>query len=205
MSRTYNEQEEYYCERIRSILALNPRASLKKIGEALAQDNIKLGDKMVSRLRLKVVRERVFRYDVARVENRIAQMEDHYNELMKQAWRIVIGARSEATKIYAIATIAKMEKQLLEAQMDAGIYERRIGTLDVNKRVRALAPELRASIVNALQKAGVVVNEKYAFPGKTQQPETQPEVVVLPAGGQPELAELDQDPFERSDSEEGGG
>jgi hypothetical protein len=59
-------------------------------------------------------------------------------------------------QIAAINTIIKWDIAILQAEMDAGIFERQLGTLEVEKRSRPIDPEKKANIFSALERWGFI-------------------------------------------------
>ncbi len=63
-------------------------------------------------------------------------------------------------RVVAAKAIIEADHRFLEAQMDAGIFERKLGTVDVeHKHEHTIAPELLLPIMATLQHYGMVRKE----------------------------------------------
>ena len=163
------ETKNTHKELERQVLATQPRASLRTIQDILAKNNNPLDLAYISRLREKIKTERIKRYDVARVNTRIAEMQDNIEKLIEKLWEIILDDSVHLTgnynigepkvsvsqKIKAAVAIIKAEKDLLDAQMDAGVFERKLGTFETNFNVK-LEDSQRLKIINALKNYGVL-------------------------------------------------
>lgn len=155
-----DETQHYHRERVREVLALQPTASTRTIREALQADPnapLTLDRSYLDNLRRKIEGERRHRYDRAEVAQRLAELQDRTETIIAQMWRILLKTTAEpAERIAAARTIIDAEHRFLEAQMNAGIFERNLGTLDVAHTLQ-LTPEYRALILRAFANYGLVI------------------------------------------------
>lgn len=153
-----NDTKNKHKELVRQVLALQPRATLTEIQETLKANKVDLNIQYIGKLREKVRAERIIRFDTAKVNARISEMQDKFEELEKHLWKIVIDPRtSTQQKINAAVAIVKTEKELLDAQMDAGVFERKLGTLEAKFGVNLDDPQ-RQSIINAFRNYGIITD-----------------------------------------------
>ena len=154
-----NETRDYHKERIKEILALKPSVTVLAIQEALEKDpnrSIKLSHLYITKLKGKIMRERAVRYDRARVETRLAEIEDQTQSVITQLWKVLLDPRSkDVARVQAGKTIIDAHHKFLQAQMDAGIFERKLGTLEVDN-VYHLEPEIANPILEALKNYAII-------------------------------------------------
>ncbi len=162
------DTKEKHKELVRQIITAQPRATLQQIKEKLESKNIITNIQYISTLRDKIRNERVVRYDTAKVNARLAEMQDRIEEVEKHLWEIILDTRLHLTgsdigmpivttsaKIKAALAIIKAEKDLLDAQMDAGVFERKLGTFEANFNVK-LEDKQRQKIIAALENYGIL-------------------------------------------------
>lgn len=153
------ENEQRHMERVREVLALKPRAGAITISNILKgdpNDPLSLDPHYVIKLKKKIAGERKHRFNQALVDEHIAEMEDAINELVVRMWAIVLDSSiDERARVGAAKVIVDSKVKLFEAKMDAGIFERKLGTFEVRKTYE-LKAEQKILILNALENYGIV-------------------------------------------------
>jgi hypothetical protein len=156
------ETQNYHQSRIRAVLVVDPQASLREIKDTLAKSPsapINLDRDYISRLVKKIRAERAVRNDQVSIGRRISELQDKIKRIDGQLWAIAAdrGAKDIA-KVQALKALAENELKLLSAEMDAGIYDRKVGTLKVEERKVSLLtiinqanPNERANLINAFK------------------------------------------------------
>lgn len=172
-----DHKQEYHKSRIRDIMILKPSVSAEGIQHALISsplDPLKLDRGYVRKLMAKVKKERMVKIDRADIKERIVSMRETYEAVSAQMWKILldeslnyekggIGARVTAGKV-----IIEAQKALLESEMNAGIYDRKIGTLALEntgtvEHVHRLHPDMKAPIMKALENYGLIKRVNYTI------------------------------------------
>lgn len=112
---------------IRQLLVRNPDATLRQLHEAT-----KFSEAYIIRLKKKIDRQAIHGYNHNLMRD-IAKIENDYKELLKKLW-LVIDSKSSTynEKVAAIRQVKEIDAKLLEAKFNAGLYERKLGTVDVN-------------------------------------------------------------------------
>lgn len=82
----------------------------------------------VDKLRKKIIRQRMHNVNSS-VLARINEIKERSIEVQKRLWIEALGASKAGDRILALKEITRIDNQILQAEMDAGIYERNIGTL----------------------------------------------------------------------------
>jgi len=158
---------------IRNILARDPLTSVQKLQRDLQQKGFKtaagnpLDWHYVSKLVRKLAREAAFAVDEQKIGERLAITKESYRLMVERLWRIIdykweyleqFGLYPPKTDeiIKAINTLMKLDLAILKAEMDAGIFERKIGTVDVNMyRAAPIDPEQADAIIAAFKNWGI--------------------------------------------------
>lgn len=151
--------EKYHIERIREVLTLSPKAGRITIREILkkdAKEPIILHEHYIAKLKRKIETERAKRYDYAIVGKRLAEIQDRTESLITQMWRIVLDQTEDGrARVGAAKLIIDADHRFLEAQMSAGIFERKLGTLEVDHQ-HYLPPEHLVLIKKVFQNYGII-------------------------------------------------
>lgn len=175
MPKVPNEKESEIKLAIRDALVLDPLISLRRLQKVLQEKRFTtasgtpLDKDYINRLIRKLTRENAEKVNRQEVAGRIAELKERYRLLYDKLLRIAFfdyekiepGAPIPKHKdqIAAINTIIKWDLAILQAEMDAGIFERKLGTLEVEKRSQPLNDEQKASILNALTRWGFIDGE----------------------------------------------
>lgn len=149
------EEQRYHIERIRQVLVMFPNASLKEMRGVLANAKPPLifNTTYIKRLKDAVFRERAWRLKNNTVVLRIAEVEDRVREIQKFLWTIAQESKFDMARVLALKELGKLEFDLLSSQMDAGVFERNLGTVNVRA---SLDPEQAVKSIETLQKWGLV-------------------------------------------------
>lgn len=149
-------------EKVRQALVLNPRASYTEIKSLLENDMknpIALDVGYIAKIAAKIRLERHHRYDKTAIAERLAQIEDTTEMVVTNMWRILLDPRSDSkARVQAGKIIIDSQHQFLEAQMNAGIFPKQVGTLSVehSHSVRDLPPEVYDRMLRAFENHGII-------------------------------------------------
>ena len=154
------ELREYHKERVREVIGINPRASERVIREILENhptDPISLDRNYIRKIKAKVIESRKWRFNTALVEERLGEMQDRTESIISQMWLLLLDDRmNPKTRVDAAKTIIMAESKFWEAQLDAGVFEKHLGTVgfELNARSRPLELEKRIQILKAFESWG---------------------------------------------------
>ena len=168
-------QEEKIRRAIRDIVVFDPLISVTKLQDTLfdkgykTANNTTLDWRYVSKLKQKVSRQTIENTDRERVVERISEMKERYRMMLERLWRIIYYTDdlkkegfmppSFKDQINAINTIIKLDALVFNAELDAGMFERHLGTLEIEKRSKPLPPELKMAMMKAFVNWGIVPKE----------------------------------------------
>lgn len=170
------QQEEKIKRAIRDAVAVDPLLSVDRLRDALFDKGFKtatnnpLDWEYVARLRKKIHRtavETVRRQDVAErinefkeknrlVFDRLMRIAYYTDDLKKDG----LPPPSYKDQIAALTAIVRLESMVFNAEFDAGIFERHIGTLEVEKRFKPLPPDLKMQMMIAFRNWGIIPPEE---------------------------------------------
>lgn len=182
MGRLAYDTRQYHASRIRSVMVLTPGASAYEIQKALERSDqpLSLDPRYIQKIRDKIIGERARRNDLLTIGPRIAYIQDKKQLIDSQLWRLITDpATGDRAKVQALGLLMKNETDLLQAEMDAGIFERKIGTLAVERG--PMESEHKTRVIDALEKWGMVrtvpqlsTSEKAIVNQDGKQPANQP-------------------------------
>ncbi len=151
------EQRKYQISRIRAVLILKPNASLREIQETLeesAEAPLHLQLNYIGKLTKKIVSERTRRNDNLNIGSRLSTVQDKKNMIDSRLWIEAANPRNPAiARIAALEKLMKNELELLQAEMDAGLFERKLGTFQINGKI---TEERKILIIQAFQNFGII-------------------------------------------------
>lgn len=167
----------------------------KKIGRAISWDYL-------TRLLKKVKGDARPRFDKEKLEPRVQEMRETFRiareNLIQIAYGQTLPIPTQGERMTAWRTIGMLGKLLLDAEMDLGIFDRKLGTLDVDHRLRPLEPENRDLIVKAfemyhieapvsrkIERVAPVMPEPTIIPNEPTKPQPKPkEAQRIPTAGE---------------------
>jgi hypothetical protein len=166
------EQEVKLKLAIRNIIVRNPLISGHQLCRDLAAQNFvtALGNPLdwfyVAKLVRKLNRESALAADTQKIGQRLAITKERYRVIIEKLWKIIdwkedyikegIFLPNSNDIIKAANTIIKLDLAILQAEMDAGIFERKLGALDMNLyRATQLPPEVAQKISSVFKAWGI--------------------------------------------------
>lgn len=168
-------QEDKIKRVIRDAIVIDPLISVAKLQDALfdkgykTSSNNPLNWDYVAKLRGKIHRQSIENVDQQRVSARVAEMKERYRLVFERLIRIAfysddlkkegLQPPSFRDQISALREISRLDVAIFGAELDAGIFERHIGTLEIEKRNKPLPPELKTQMLKAFANWGIIPKE----------------------------------------------
>ena len=151
------EQKQYYKSRIRSIIAQHPTITQVGLRERLAADGLPLDRWYVATLLKSIQVERVKRLNTLTLNYALSSFQDVMMEISAVAWSIANDefARKQ-DRVMALREIREAHKDMFEKLFDAGVFERKLGTLDTTIRNTPLPEERKQAIRNVFTNWGLI-------------------------------------------------
>ena len=144
MSRFTDEKYEEYKMLIRRMKQLEPRITITKMAMQLKVDY-----RVVMRLNKKIERERVEAIKRALADDDLSEIIEFIKEASPEIKGIIFSQFAKpAEKIAAFRAVIEGQDRAMNLKMDAGIYQRNLGKLDVERKLNS---EDEALLKKALQ------------------------------------------------------
>ena len=148
----YDQETELKIKKnIRDILVLDPMIGVPTLGDTLFKRGFKTGsgNKLDTHYLYKLVKkirgENINRADRQKLNERLADLKERYRLVYEKLVKIAfyskelqelgMPAPKYKDQIEALNAITKLDLQILQAEMDAGVFERHLGKLDVDINV----------------------------------------------------------------------
>lgn len=156
------QQETHLREIIRDALALDPLITVRRL-QVMVRSNARrsISDKYLMRLMHKVRREIVVQSDRKKLTDRLAEIRERHATLRKHLLRIAYWSPASADhgitrpkaseQIKAIKTVVQMDLDLLQAELDVGLYEDRRLALEEMLREGLLPQELHEQVIGVFR------------------------------------------------------
>jgi hypothetical protein len=170
MPKISTEQRQYYKSRIRSVIAQHPQISQVALAARLESDGLKLDRKYLGSLLNDIYVERSKRANTWMLNQALSAFQDVMMEISAVAWSIANDefARKQ-DRVAALREIREAHKDMFEKLFDAGVFERKLGTLDAVIRNTPLPEERKQAIRSVFQNWGLL-----EAPKEDVQPSTTP-------------------------------
>lgn len=151
MSRYSEATVKEHTERIRALMVQNPTLSILQITKQLTYETarpLNLTWEYVAKLHDKIRRERAHVINRASVEGVLGDFRDEVERLKVELWKIIFDEGefdddgkcirkppSAGEKAYCIAEIRKSSDNLIDRMFDAGIFDRNLGAIKVERKM----------------------------------------------------------------------
>lgn len=157
MPKISTQQRQYYKSRIRSVIAQHPQISQVALASTLASEGLTLDRKYLGSLLNDIYVERSKRANTWMLNQALASFQDVMMEISGVAWEIANDphARNQ-DRVMALREIREAHKDMFEKLFDAGVFERKLGTLDATIRNTPLPEDRKQAIRATFQNWGLL-------------------------------------------------
>ncbi len=157
--------KHYYRERIRSILVQNPQTSIEGITQRLEQQGLKLDRHYVGKLVGEIHVERAKRADTWTLNLALASFQDAMSEIARVGWEIANDQMAPGRdRAAALREVRESYNAMFEKLFDAGVFERKLGTLDATIRNTPLPEDRKQAIRLVFENWGLLEAPKEDAP-----------------------------------------
>jgi hypothetical protein len=162
------EQRQYYKSRIRSVIAQHPQISQVSLAATLEADGLHLDRKYLGSLLNDIYVERSKRANTWMLNQALSAFQDVMMEISAVAWSIANDefARKQ-DRVAALREIREAHKDMFEKLFDAGVFERKLGTLDATIRNTPLPEDRKQAIRSVFTNWGLLEAPKEDEPSTT--------------------------------------
>lgn len=139
------ELKSFYIAKIREIMVRRGAdISGRDLVEILAVNKISITHYYAIQIRDKIIRERKHRIDMRLASIQVADLEDTNKILIEKCWDIIFNKDEQThNRLMAMKQIRECKKDILDALMDAGAFNRQLGEVKVTHE---LSPSVKAAI-----------------------------------------------------------
>ena len=161
MPKISTKTKHYYRERVRSLLVQNPMISGDGIQRRLKQDGLDLERHYICSLVNAIHAERAKRADTWTLNMALASFQDAMAEIARVGWEIANDQLQDGRdRAAALREIREAYNAIFEKLFDAGVFERKLGTLDATIRNTPLPEDRKEAIRSVFQNWGLIAAPK---------------------------------------------
>jgi len=163
--------KHYHRERVRSLIVQNPHISAEGVRKALEQDGLTLDRHYVGSLLKAIHTERAKRADTWTLNMALSSFQDAMAEIARVGWTIANDEMAPGRdRAAALREVREAYNAAFEKLFDAGIFERKLGTIDATVRNTPLSDEKKQAIEAVFTNWGLLkAPQEDATPGTTIQ------------------------------------
>jgi hypothetical protein len=155
------EQKQFYKSKIRSLISIDHGISRLDIQRQLDKEGIHLDRHYIGKLFDEIIVERSKRMDRQLLNNALSSFEDTMTEVVRVAWKIATTEFIDPkARVMALHEIREAHNAVFEKLFDAGVFDRKLGTLDATIRNTPLSDEKKKSIAEVFQNWGLLAAPK---------------------------------------------
>lgn len=124
------EKTKEFLSMIRQVLVNKPNVTNIQIQKALEDNGVRLNHQYIGKLVRKIRQERYTRFDNQTVKKVLAEFEDFIEDTSQKLLKVYSSSKLDMAKIIALDTRVKHYNILLDKLFDAGVFERKLGTVE---------------------------------------------------------------------------
>jgi hypothetical protein len=177
MPKVDHTKESEIKRELRMAIAQDPLISVRRLQVRLSERGLitcgdnPLSPKYILKLVHKINQEQAKDFDEVKISERMTKTRGRFDVAIQRLFKIAfwewdflkegIPMPTAGEQVQALATIGKMDIALLQAEMDAGVFERKLGTVDLAiRRSQPLTPEAREILLKAWRNWGLLPEVK---------------------------------------------
>src|SRR5690348_17158244 len=149
--------KQYHKQRVRSLMVQQPTISILGMQHYLANDGLPLDRRYIASLVKAIQTERIKRAETWTLNMALASFQDAMSEIARVGWSIandeMIPGRDRAA---ALREVREAYNAAFEKMFDAGVFERKLGTLDATIRNTPLTDDKKAALAAVFTNWGLV-------------------------------------------------
>src|SRR5947199_8552659 len=157
MPKISSENKQYYKSKIRSILAQDHQITQRSLQERLKREGLDLDRKYLGSLLNDIYVERTKRIDTMTLSAALSSFQDTMTEIVRQAWEIVNNPLAERNEVLgALREIRAAHNDVFEKLFDAGVFDRKLGSLEMKIRNTPLPEDRKEAIRSVFTNWGLL-------------------------------------------------
>ncbi len=133
MSNYSEEKREEHKIKVRNILIRRPNVSIRQIVKVLKSENAELDKDYVNKIVRELDAKRTANLDKYALKSAVASFWERVNETDTYLWQILTDPKQPARdRVMAAREIRLNYKDVLEVMFNAGMFDRKVGKVDIN-------------------------------------------------------------------------
>jgi hypothetical protein len=159
--------KQYHKQRVRSLMVQQPMITIEGMRRHLSNDGLPLDRHYIASLVRAIQTERIKRADTWMLNMALASFQDAMAEIARVGWEIANDQMADGRdRAAALREIREAHNAMFEKLFDAGVFERKLGTLDMAIRNTPLPEERKQAIRSTFQSWGLLPPKEDARPAK---------------------------------------
>ena len=175
--------KHYHRERVRSLIVQQPHISAEGIRRALEADGLSLDRGYVQSLLKAIMSERAKRAETWTLNFALASFQDAMAEIARVGWEIANDKFTPGRdRAAALREVREAYNAAFEKMFDAGVFERKLGTLDATIRNTPLPEDRKQALAAVFANWGLVArpDDTKALPASNSAKEQAPKEDAAP-------------------------
>ena len=149
--------KQYHKQRVRSLMVQQPTITIEGMRHHLAAQDLPLDRGYIASLVKAIQTERIKRVDTWTLNFALASFQDVMTEIVERAWEIANDPTAERSdRLAAMREIRAAHNDMFTKLFDAGVFERKVGTLNVAIRNTPLPDEKKQAIAAVFENWGLL-------------------------------------------------
>jgi len=147
-----SDTKKYHRSRVRSIMVQDPMLAGEHIRRRLEREGLVLDRNYINGIVNDIHKERARRAETWTLNNAMTALQDAMGEVVRVGWEIANDKMAEGRdRAAALREIREAYNLVFEKMFDAGVFERKLGTLDAVIRNTPLPEEKKQAIRSVFQ------------------------------------------------------
>jgi hypothetical protein len=157
MPRITHDQKQFYKAKIRALISIDHGISRREIQERLDAQNLHLDRDYIGKLYDEIIVERTKRMDRRLLNQALSAFEDTMTEVVRLAWEIAkTPYLNPQARVTALREIREAHNDVFEKLFDAGVFNRKLGEIDLTIRNTPLTEEKKQAIRQVFEQWGLL-------------------------------------------------
>jgi|SRR6185437_3638869 len=149
--------KQYHRQRVRSLMVQKPMLSIEGMRKWLEADGLPLTRNYIAAHVRKIQTERIKRADTWTLNHALASFQGAMAEIARVGWTIANDEHQPGRdRAAALREVREAYDAVFEKLFDAGVFERKLGTLDATIRNTPLPPERKEAIRAVFENWGLI-------------------------------------------------
>lgn len=152
-----SDTKKYHLERVKSVMVQHPMLAGESIRQNLAKQGLVLDRNYINALVNKIHAERAKRADTWTLNAALTAFEDAMGEVVRVGWEIASDPMADGRdRAAGLREVREAYNLMFEKLFDAGVFERKLGTLDMAIRNTSLPDEKKQAITMVFANWGLL-------------------------------------------------